>query len=79
MSFYVSYDSVDVWQHPEVFKLDRNKRMLALGGVPPDYFSKTGQLWNMPVYDWEKLKEDRLFLVDQQDIPKSGMVRPGSV
>ena len=58
MSFYVSYDSVDVWQHPEVFRLDKNKKVLAVGGAPPDYFSATGQLWNMPVYDWKKLKEN---------------------
>jgi 4-alpha-glucanotransferase len=56
MAFYVSFDSVDVWQNPEVFKLDKNKRMLASGGAPPDYFSETGQLWNMPVYNWEKIK-----------------------
>jgi malto-oligosyltrehalose synthase/4-alpha-glucanotransferase len=58
MSFYVSYDSVDVWQHPEFFKLDPEKRMTGVGGAPPDYFSKTGQLWNMPVYDWEVLKRE---------------------
>jgi 4-alpha-glucanotransferase len=58
MAFYVSYESVDVWQNPEVFKLDRNKKMMASGGAPPDYFSKTGQFWNMPVYNWEKIKND---------------------
>jgi malto-oligosyltrehalose synthase/4-alpha-glucanotransferase len=58
LSFYVSYDSVDVWQNPEVFKLGKNKEMLGSGGAPPDYFSKTGQLWNMPVYNWDNIKKD---------------------
>ncbi len=58
MAFYISYDSVDVWQNPELFKLDKNKKMVTSGGVPPDYFSKTGQFWNMPVYNWENNKND---------------------
>jgi malto-oligosyltrehalose synthase/4-alpha-glucanotransferase len=58
ISFYVSYDSVEVWQNPHLFKLNEEKRMLAVAGVPPDYFSKTGQLWNMPVYHWTNMKED---------------------
>lgn len=50
---YVSPDSSDVWAHPELFKLkpDRSPRMVA--GVPPDYYSATGQLWGNPVYDWK--------------------------
>lgn len=58
MSFYVSYDSVDVWSNPDVFKLSSDKKMLGIGGAPPDYFSKTGQFWNMPVYNWENIKKD---------------------
>lgn len=54
---YVSFDSADVWEHPEVFKLDDEKRPIAVSGVPPDYFSETGQLWNNPVYDWNYLKQ----------------------
>ena len=54
---YVSYDSADVWLSPGVFKLDSEKRPEYLAGVPPDYFSKTGQLWGNPVYSWETLKE----------------------
>jgi len=54
---YVTYDSVDVWTHPEIFKLDQNKELEFLAGVPPDYFSDTGQLWGNPVYNWDKLKE----------------------
>jgi len=54
---YVSYDSVDVWSHPEIFKLDKNKQPSFVAGVPPDYFSKTGQLWGNPVYRWNVLKK----------------------
>ncbi|HOI95617.1 MAG TPA: 4-alpha-glucanotransferase [Syntrophobacter fumaroxidans] len=54
---YVSHDSADVWANPEVFKLDARKRPAFVAGVPPDYFSKTGQLWGNPVYCWETLKE----------------------
>ncbi|MFH1062698.1 MAG: 4-alpha-glucanotransferase [Candidatus Omnitrophota bacterium] len=54
---YVTYDSVDVWTHSEIFKLTKDKNLEFLAGVPPDYFSNTGQLWGNPVYDWDKLKE----------------------
>lgn len=57
MPIYVDYDSVDVWTHPEIFKLGENKMPVAVAGVPPDYFSATGQLWGNPVYQWDKLKE----------------------
>jgi 4-alpha-glucanotransferase len=53
---YVVYDSVDVWTHPELFKLDSNREPLVVAGVPPDYFSKTGQLWGNPIYRWDELK-----------------------
>jgi 4-alpha-glucanotransferase len=53
--FYVSYDSADVWAHPEIFKLTDTKRPRVVAGVPPDYFSRTGQLWGSPVYDWKSL------------------------
>jgi 4-alpha-glucanotransferase len=52
---YVAHDSVDVWANPELFCLDEKTGEAALmAGVPPDYFSETGQLWGNPVYDWEK-------------------------
>lgn len=57
LPFYVSFDSVDVWSHPELFKLDNQKRPKYFGGVPPDYFSKTGQLWGNPVYNWQELEK----------------------
>ncbi|MCP4650670.1 MAG: 4-alpha-glucanotransferase [PVC group bacterium] len=56
---YVTYDSVDVWQDPSVFKLNAEKELKYLAGVPPDYFSKTGQLWGNPVYDWDALAKDK--------------------
>ena len=54
---YVSYDSVDVWTTPEIFKLKDDKSPEFVSGVPPDYFSKTGQLWGSPVYNWDVLRE----------------------
>ncbi len=52
MPIYVSPDSVDVWQHPELFQLNADLSSHKVAGVPPDYFSKTGQLWGNPVYNW---------------------------
>jgi 4-alpha-glucanotransferase len=54
---YVSYDSADVWANAAIFELDREKRLLSVGGVPPDYFSATGQLWGNPVYNWDALRQ----------------------
>ncbi len=56
MPIYVSYASADVWANAGLFKLDENKCPTHVSGVPPDYFSATGQLWNNPVYDWDALK-----------------------
>jgi 4-alpha-glucanotransferase len=58
LPFYVSYDSADVWTYPQYFKLDEQQKPKVMAGVPPDYFSKTGQLWGMPIFDWEMLKKD---------------------
>lgn len=55
--YYINYDSSDVWSNPGMFKLDDEKNPEFVAGVPPDYFSETGQLWGNPVYDWKKLKE----------------------
>jgi 4-alpha-glucanotransferase len=52
LPFYVSPDSSDVWAEPRLFRLDERSRPLFVAGVPPDYFSATGQLWGNPVYDW---------------------------
>lgn len=56
---YIDYDSADVWCHPELFKLDERKKPYVVSGVPPDYFSKTGQLWGNPLYQWDKMQADR--------------------
>jgi 4-alpha-glucanotransferase len=56
---YISHDSADVWDNPSFFKLTPDKKIAKIAGVPPDYFNENGQLWNMPVYDWEALKRDR--------------------
>ncbi len=53
---YVSYDSADVWTNPELFKLNWEKKPYVVAGVPPDYFSRTGQLWGNPIYNWEAAK-----------------------
>jgi 4-alpha-glucanotransferase len=54
---YVNFDSSDLWAHPELFKLDEEKKPYVVSGVPPDYFSETGQLWGNPIYRWEVLRE----------------------
>jgi 4-alpha-glucanotransferase len=53
---YVQYDSADVWTHPGIFQLDSEMKPREVAGVPPDYFSKTGQLWGNPLYNWEALR-----------------------
>lgn len=55
---YVAYDSLEVWKYgDELFKLDGNRRLKCVAGVPPDAFTDDGQLWGNPVYDWEKMKK----------------------
>ena len=56
---YVSYDSADVWTHPEIFKLTKERRPHFVSGVPPDIFSPKGQMWGNPVYNWNILKKTR--------------------
>ncbi len=55
MSCYVEHNSADVWSNRELFDLRRDGESRYVGGVPPDYFSKDGQLWGTPVYLWDKL------------------------
>lgn len=54
---YVAYDSADVWAHPELFELTKDRRPSFVAGVPPDYFSSDGQLWGNPLYDWNAMKK----------------------
>ncbi len=55
---YVNYDSSDVWANPEIFSLNEAKEPLYVAGVPPDYFSTTGQLWGHPVYNWDVISKN---------------------
>lgn len=58
LPFYLDYDSVEVWAQRENFLLDKNGNMTVVAGVPPDYFNERGQLWGMPIYNWEKMKAE---------------------
>jgi len=53
---YVAHDSADVWANREFFHLDAQGNPTKVAGVPPDYFSATGQLWGNPIYNWERLR-----------------------
>ena len=54
---YVAHDSTDVWSHPELFQLNDDGTPTVVAGVPPDYFSATGQLWGNPIYRWDVLRD----------------------
>lgn len=54
---FVAHDSADVWQHPQVFRIDRDGQLIVSAGVPPDYYSALGQYWGNPLYDWDYLKK----------------------
>jgi 4-alpha-glucanotransferase len=58
LPIYVAHDSADVWADRTSFKLREDGRPLVQAGVPPDYFSATGQLWGNPIYDWDAMKAD---------------------
>ena len=58
MPIFVAHDSTEVWAHREYFLLDAAGQPLMVAGVPPDYFSATGQRWGNPLYDWERMRAD---------------------
>ncbi|MCI0339409.1 MAG: 4-alpha-glucanotransferase [Acidobacteria bacterium] len=58
LPIFVAHDSADVWAHPELFYLDEEGNATKVAGVPPDYFSVTGQLWGNPLYRWDVMKKD---------------------
>ena len=58
MPFYVSEDSVEVWNARKLFDADQDGNFLAVGGAPPDYFSPMGQHWGNPVYNWKLMKKN---------------------
>jgi len=57
LPIFVAHDSADVWSRPEQFRLKPDGRPIVVAGVPPDYFSKTGQLWGNPIYNWRAMAE----------------------
>lgn len=57
VAIFVNYDSADVWEHPDIFRLDGERNPEVVAGVPPDAFSSTGQYWGNPLYRWEVLRE----------------------
>lgn len=59
LPIYVEHGGVDVWCAPELFKLNEEKKPYVVAGVPPDYFSKTGQRWGNPIYNWEKMQQNK--------------------
>jgi 4-alpha-glucanotransferase len=56
LPIFVAHDSADVWTHPDLFFLDAQGQPTVVAGVPPDYFSATGQRWGNPLYNWEKME-----------------------
>lgn len=58
MPIFVAFESADVWANQDQFLLDADGRPNVVAGVPPDYFSETGQLWGNPLYDWQKMESD---------------------
>lgn len=57
IAIFVNYDSADVWTHPELFELKGDLSPIRVAGVPPDYFSETGQRWGNPLYKWDVLEQ----------------------
>jgi 4-alpha-glucanotransferase len=57
VAIFMNHDSADVWTHPELFRLDHNLEPEVVAGVPPDFFSKTGQRWGNPLYRWDVMKQ----------------------
>jgi 4-alpha-glucanotransferase len=57
VAIFVAHDSADVWAHPDLFALDERGRPTVVAGVPPDYFSRTGQRWGNPLYRWDVLED----------------------
>jgi 4-alpha-glucanotransferase len=58
MPIFVAQNSAEVWARPDLFKLDEHLRPIVVAGVPPDYFSATGQLWGNPLYRWDRMAEE---------------------
>jgi len=55
---FIAYDSADLWANKELFTVDKSGKLQSVAGVPPDYFSETGQLWGNPLYKWEQMEKN---------------------
>ncbi len=66
---FIAYDSVDLWANKHLFSVNEKGKLLSVAGVPPDYFSPTGQLWGNPLYKWDEMEKDN-FLWWQKRIKK---------
>lgn len=58
MPIFIAYDSADLWQNKNLFSVDEDGKLLTVAGVPPDYFSETGQLWGNPLFNWKEMEKD---------------------
>lgn len=58
LPIFIAYDSSDLWANKELFTVSETGKLISVAGVPPDYFSATGQLWGNPLYRWDKMQED---------------------
>jgi 4-alpha-glucanotransferase len=58
LPIFIAYDSADLWANKELFTVDENGKLIFVAGVPPDYFSPTGQLWGNPLYRWDEMEKD---------------------
>jgi 4-alpha-glucanotransferase len=58
MPIFIAYDSSDLWANKELFTIDEEGKLTFVAGVPPDYFSATGQLWGNPLYKWDEMEKD---------------------
>jgi 4-alpha-glucanotransferase len=58
LPIFIAYDSVDLWANKNLFSVDEKGELLFVAGVPPDYFSETGQLWGNPIYKWKEMQND---------------------
>lgn len=58
MPIFIAYDSADLWANKHLFTVDENGKLETVAGVPPDYFSPTGQLWGNPLYRWKEMEKD---------------------
>lgn len=58
MPIFIAYDSADLWSHKNIFTVDKEGKLISVAGVPPDYFSATGQRWGNPLFKWEEMEKD---------------------